>query len=116
MKQQITIKVDSTLKYLNLWNGIFNLTGMEMKVLAALIQAQQSSKSNNLCSKENKKVAADKTGFADYNVINNYVKKFKDKGAIKKVGQNYQLNRLLKPDTTDVGIKIHWIEGGGGNS
>ena len=40
----------------------------------------------------------------------NYVKKFKDKKAIRKEGKNYKLNTLLNTDTKSVKIDIDWNE------
>ncbi len=37
MEQKITINVNSTLKYLQFWNGVFNLTTTEVRVLATLV-------------------------------------------------------------------------------
>tara|TARA_B100000497_G_C7689685_1_gene418933 strand:- start:2851 stop:3183 length:333 start_codon:yes stop_codon:yes gene_type:complete len=106
MEQKITIKVNSTYKYLQLWNGIFNLTDMELKVLATLVDLQVASKEQNLCMSDNKKKAARALGISDFNTLNNYVKKFKDKRAIRKVGKNYVLNQLLNVKTTGVKVNI----------
>jgi len=43
----------------------------------------------------NKKAVAAGAGIKDPNTLNNYIKKFKDKGVIHKVGSNYVLNKLL---------------------
>ena len=88
MNQKITIKVNSTFKYLQLWNGIFNLTDMELKVLSNLVDCSQATNSKNICASENKKAAAGSLGIKDFNTLNNYVKKFKDKGAIRKEGKD----------------------------
>ena len=82
MEQKITISVNSTYKYLQLWNGIFNLTSTELKVL----------------------------GLSDFNTLNNYVKKMKDKKAIRKENKNYILNRLLDLETVKVEVNINWNE------
>ena len=106
MEKKITINVNSTYKFLQVWNGIFNLTGMELKVLAALIDCSGSIGDANLCSPNAKKAAAKMLDIKDYNTVNNYVKKFKDKGAIRKVGKNYVLNQLLNVKTTGVKVNI----------
>ena len=36
-------------------------------------------------------------GIKDYNTLNNYVKRLKDKGAIKKTSNGYELNAILAP-------------------
>jgi hypothetical protein len=108
MNQKITIKVNSTFKYLQLWNGIFNLTDMELRVLAALVDCNQVTQEKNLCTSRNKKAAARALGISDFNTLNNYVKKFKDKRAIYKDGRNYVLNQLLNTDTESVQVNIQW--------
>ena len=49
IKRKITVKIDSTLKYLQLWNGIFNLTDKEIQILAAFIDIQGITNEDNLC-------------------------------------------------------------------
>ena len=95
MNQKITIKVNSTFKYLQLWNGVFNLTDMELRVLAALVDCNQITEDKNLCTSKNKKAAASSLGIKDFNSLNIYVKKFMDKGAIRNDGKKYVLNQLL---------------------
>mgnify|MGYP003109812978 FL=1 len=108
MNQKITIKVNSTFKYLQLWNGVFNLTDMELRVLAALVDCNQITEDKNLCTSKNKKAAARSLGIKDFNTLNNYVKKFKDKGAIRKDGKNYVLNQLLNTNTESVQVNVKW--------
>ena len=108
MNQKITINVNSTFKYLQLWNGIFTLTDMELRILAALVDCNAVTQEKNLCASRNKKSAARILGIKDFNTLNNYVKKFKDKKAIYKQGRNYVLNQLLNTDTKSVQINIHW--------
>ena len=40
IKRKITVKTGSSLKYLQLWNGIFNLTDKEIEILDAFIDVQ----------------------------------------------------------------------------
>tara|TARA_R100000231_G_scaffold118074_1_gene88195 strand:- start:186 stop:533 length:348 start_codon:yes stop_codon:yes gene_type:complete len=110
MEQKITIKVNSTLKYLQFWNGVFNLTSTEVKVLAALVDAAAILEDPSICSAKVKKAAAKVLGLADFNTLNNYVKKMKDKRAIRKDGKNYILSRLLNLDTKKVEVNINWDE------
>ena len=67
--KKLKIKADTTLKYLQVFNGILELTYRELQVLSKLIDL---SKTVDLCS-----------------VIN--------KGAIKKTDNGYELNPLLAP-------------------
>ena len=90
----LKIQVDTTLKYLQVFNGILELTDKELLVLSKFIDLSDTV---NLCSTENKKVVADSLGIKDYNTLNNYVKKLKDKGAIKKTKDGDKLSPILKP-------------------
>ena len=106
MNQKITINVNSTYKYLQFWNGIFNLTTTELKVLAALVDTSNILEDPSICSAKVKKEAAKVIGQSDFNTLNNYVKKMKDKGAIIKDGKNYRLNRLLNLDADMVEVNF----------
>jgi len=79
---------------------------MEIKVLSILVDLQIETGEKNLCASDNKKKAARALNISDFNTLNNYVKKFKDKGAIRKVGKNYVLNQLLNVKTTGVKVNI----------
>jgi len=102
----ITIKADTTIKRLRIWNGIFNLTDKELEILGQLIDVSINNKGGNLCSVENKKKAAKELKISDYNTLNNYVKRFKDKGVVSLKNKKYILNKLLHLNVTDVRIRI----------
>jgi len=106
MKRKITVKIDSTIKYIQLWNGIFNLTDKEVQILSAFIDIQNITEEINFCSVKNKKEVSRIVGIKDYNTLNNYIKRFKDKGAIRKKDSNYKLNPFLNPETDSVEITI----------
>jgi hypothetical protein len=106
MKKKLTIKISSTYKYLQVWNGIFNLTNKELEVLSVLIDIQDISKEDNISSMSNKKEVAEKLLIKDPNTLNNYIKKFKDKGVLKVKDNNYTLNNLLDPNTDTVEINL----------
>jgi hypothetical protein len=106
IKRKITVSIDSTYKYLQIWNGIFDLTNKELSILAQFIDVQIIKEENNLCSVGNKKDVARILGIKDPNTLNNYIKKYKDKGAVTKTGGIYKLNPMLTPDTEVVEITI----------
>ena len=106
INKKITINIDSTLKYLQLWNGIFNLTDKEMEILAAFIDIQTITSEENLCSVKNKREVARIVGIKDYNTLNNYIKRFKDKKVMQKSDGNYNLNTFLNPETNSVTVNI----------
>ena len=66
-KRKITVNIDSTLKYLQLWNGIFNLTDKGLQILSAFIDVQDITDEVNLCSVRNKKEVARIVGIKDHN-------------------------------------------------
>ena len=105
-KKKITVDIDSTLKYLQLWNGIFNLTDKGLQILSTFIDVQNITEEVNLCSVKNKREVARMVGIKDYNTLNNYIKKFKDKRVITKANNNYSLNSFLNPETDSVTVNI----------
>ena len=106
-KRKITVNIDTTYKYIQLWNGIFNLTEKWLQILAAFIDVQIITEEQNFCSVKNKKEVARIVGIKDYNTLNNYIKRFKDKGVVSKKDNNYKLNNLLNPSTSSVEITIN---------
>ena len=107
MKRKITVTIDTTYKYVQLWNGIFNLTEKGLQILSAFIDVQIITEEDNFCSVRNKKEVARIVGIKDYNTLNNYIKRFKDKGVVSKKDNNYKLNNLLNPSTSSVEITIN---------
>ena len=105
-KKKITVNIDSTYKYLQIWNGIFNLTNKELRILSAFIDVN-NKESINLCSIPNKKKVAEVVEIEDYNTLNNYIKRFKDKGAMIKKKNAYSLNPFLNPNTDKVEVTIN---------
>jgi hypothetical protein len=109
-KKRITVKIDTTYKYIKLWNGLFNLTKKELEILSAFVDANRAFKKKvkNACNVDIKKIVAANLGIEDYNTLNNYVKRFKKKGVIIKKGKYYSLNKLLDPETSSVEILINY--------
>tara|TARA_R110002167_G_scaffold291755_1_gene496546 strand:+ start:245 stop:577 length:333 start_codon:yes stop_codon:yes gene_type:complete len=109
IKRKITVNIDSTLKYLQLWNGIFHITDKGLQILATFIDVQSITEEVNLCSVRNKKEVARIVGMKDHNTLNNYIKRFKDKGAMLKNMNTYKLNPFLNPNTESVEVIINRI-------
>tara|TARA_R100000742_G_C4251694_1_gene69956 strand:+ start:631 stop:960 length:330 start_codon:yes stop_codon:yes gene_type:complete len=104
--KSVTIKANTTYKYLQLWNGIFNLTEKELKILSHFIDLRDSIEGSNLCGIDNKKEVAKILDIKDPNTLNNYVKRFKDKGVVRKVNNTYLLSKMLDPTTEQIIINI----------
>lgn len=106
-RRKITVKINSTLKYIQLWNGIFNLTNKEIEILSHFIDVNHIKEEENVCSASNKKDVAALVGIKDYNTLNNYIKRFKDKQVmIKTKTGNYIVNPFLDTTTTNVEVII----------
>ena len=87
------IKVDSTLKYLQVFNGILELTNKELEVLSLLIDLGEG---DDLCSMGNKTIVAKQMNIEDPNALNSYVKRLKDKKAIIQTKDGYKLNKAIQ--------------------
>lgn len=99
--RKINIKPNTTLKFLQVFNGILELTDTELRVLANLID---SSETVNLCSPANKKKVAELMNIKDHNTLNNYVKRLKDKNAIVLTKNGYALSPLLRREDVQINI------------
>ena len=108
-KRKITVNINTTYKYVQLWNGIFDLTNKELSILSSFIDVNNITEEVNICSVKNKKQVANMVGIKDYNTLNNYIKRFKDKGAMLKNMNTYKLNPFLNPDTESVEVTINKI-------
>jgi hypothetical protein len=91
--KSIKISPKTTVAFLQVFNGILNLTDTEMNVLAALIDLRETV---NLCSTINKKKVAKILDIKDFNTLNNYVKRLKDKKAIIETKDGYEIHPILK--------------------
>tara|TARA_Y100001973_G_C5140930_1_gene302876 strand:+ start:315 stop:659 length:345 start_codon:yes stop_codon:yes gene_type:complete len=106
-RRRITINADTTLKYVQVWNGIFNLTNKELEVLSLFIDIHKTVDIRNICHNKIKQVVAAKLDIRDANTLNNYIKKLKDKGAIRKVESIYVLTPILNPNIKTVEVNIN---------
>lgn len=103
---KITLNLNSTSKYVTFWNSIFKLTSSEMSVFLDFIAV---SNEHGLCTIEAKKAVAINRGIEDYNTLNNYVKKLKDKKAIELKNGRYFLHKILENKKV---IKLTVVRGG----
>ena len=100
-QKKIKAKADTTFKYLQLLNGILKLTDMEMQVLADFIdrhkKLQEVGLDINPFSTDNKKKVAELRGREDFNTLNHYIQKLRDKGAIVPTKDGYRILDILIP-------------------
>lgn len=100
----IRINTDTTFKYVQIFNGILELTQKELAVLAELIDVGDPK---DLCSIETKRQVSANVGLEDFNTLNNYIKRLKDKGALIKKGNKYSpVPYLIPKSKTTINI-IH---------
>lgn len=99
--RKFNIKTDTTLKFLQVFNGILELTDTELRILASFID---NGETVNLCSPANKKKVAEVMEIKDHNTLNNYVKRLKDKGAIVQTKNGYELSPLLKKEQVQINV------------
>ena len=107
--KQITVPINSLRDYIELFNGIFELTKSEINVLTEFLRIKlsldKSGKDVNAFSTEMKKRVAKKLNRDNFNSLNTYIKRLKDKGAIKPTNEGYSIHRILIP-TNDNKIQI----------
>ena len=94
-KRKITVNIDTTYKYIQLWNGIFNLTDKELTILSSFIDVNSITEEVNMCSVRNKKEVSSMVGLKDY------------KGALVVSNNTYKLNTFLTPDADAIEILIN---------
>ena len=99
MSRRVNIPVKTTYQFLQVFNGILELTDKELQVLSSFIDTGETV---NLCSPKAKKQVADNLGVKDPNTLNNYVKRLKDKGAITRTSKGYKLSKLLQSSGSGV--------------
>jgi len=110
MKKKVSIKVNSTINYLKIFNGMFNLTDKEILILSKFIDMHNELKKINIdvFSAEIKKKIADDLEIEDFNTLNIYIKRLKDKHAIRKKEGSYQINPLLLKNDNEQGVEFIW--------
>lgn len=105
MEKKFRIPVKSTEAYISIFNFIFNLTKVEIQILAAFIDIYSDlsrlSININPFSTEIKKKVAEKLGREDFNTLNNYIKILYEKRAIQKTNIGYEINKILIPVNED---------------
>ena len=99
MSRRVNIPVKTTYQFLQVFNGILELTDKELQVLSGFTDTGEAA---NLCTPKTKKQVAESLGVKDPNTLNNYVKRLKDKGAITKTAKGYQLSKILQ--SSDSGV------------
>ncbi len=92
LNSKLKVKTDNVLQYLQVFNGIFNLTDKELEILALFVEFGDK---NDLCNIDSKKSVAKTMNIEDPNTLNSYVKRLKDKKAITQSNNKYKLSDIL---------------------
>jgi len=90
---------------------MLNLTEKEIIVLAAFIDKHKELEEHEIdvFSAPVKKQIAKSLDMEDFNVLNNYIKAFKDKGAIRNVKGNYVFNPVLIRTDEEEGVFFQYV-------
>jgi len=110
-KKIVKITLRNTKQYLRVLNGMFNLTDKELTVLAAFIDKLEQLRGTGIdvFSAEVKKQVASELDIDDFNTLNVYIKRLKDKNALRYDG-SYRINPLLIKKKDEEGVFFKWQE------
>jgi hypothetical protein len=93
--------------YLEVLNGLLKLSNKELKVLEAFLQTSTTDP----CTHEFKEAVVKKCAMKNVAVLNNYIKKFKDKGVLLVNGIGlYSYNPVLDPENFRNGLCFKFIK------
>jgi len=97
----LKVPAKTILQYLQLFNGLFELTTKELEVLAAFVTLHLHLKKTgvlaNAFSSDMKKKVGETLGFDNWNHLNVYIKQLRDKRAIRKIPGGYEIHPFLIP-------------------
>ena len=104
--KRIKVPINSIRDYIELFNGLFGLTESEIEVLSEFIRMdlslQNSGKDDvNPFTTDIKKRVAENLERDNFNTLNTYIKRLKDKKAISPTNEGYEINRILIPTNDD---------------
>jgi hypothetical protein len=99
--------------YVQLLNGIFQMTNMEMTVFMYLLKASIALRGEDQTAfdPDTKKDIAKEMGREKHHFLNGYIKSLKEKGALipKKTTGQYRINPLLNPKgESAINIELDW--------
>jgi len=107
----LTIRIKEGTSYINAYleilNGLLKLSDKELKVLETFLAVNTKEP----CSPEVKAIVVQKCEMKNVAVLNNYIKKFKDKGImnVNKFGI-YSYNPILDPENFRNGLAFKFVD------
>ena len=92
-------------EYVNILNGLLQLSGKEMEVLSLLLEIEMTrppilGKKQDILSTDNRRALMDATGI-NKNNLSMYIKVLKDKGIIREDNNGHYINTMFIPDIKD---------------
>lgn len=110
--KKLKLKIQSYYNYIQIFNGYLNLTHQEIRVLSefcriycSYIDGGETEFTPNVFSRDVKAQVSRKLGYTSPDSLNNYIKAFKDKGAIKPMQNSdttgYYIIPMLVPGNED---------------
>ncbi len=98
-KLSFRVRLVTTAQYIKFFSGPYSLTDKEIIILANLINAE-----GEICSKENRE-ATSKVMDISKMVLNTYIKRLKDKKALRFTDGKYELSKIFqRHDSVDITI------------
>lgn len=99
--KKIPVKLSNFKNYISLFDGIFGLTDKEKEVLVGFIKMKifldNKDIDENPFNADRKKQVAKMLGRDNFNTLNNYIMRLKNKQAISKVEEGYEISPVLMP-------------------
>lgn len=112
MKKVVNVRINSVRQYVTILNGLFNLTSREIDVLAKFIEKYLILKDTGISvfSLDVKKQVASELGIDDFNRLNVYIKKLKDKRALIPTKDGYKIRPILLLEDQMNSVEFRWQE------
>lgn len=99
--KKIPVRIKNFKNYVSLFDGIFDLTDKEKEVIVGFIKMKifldNQEIEENPFNADRKKQVADMLGRDNFNTLNNYIMRLKNKKAISKVDEGYEISPVLMP-------------------
>jgi hypothetical protein len=100
-------------KYVKLFASFYNLSDKEIEVMSSFMELKDQlinqKLSINAFSTFGKKEVASKLGIKNFNTLNNYIKRLKDKEVINSVDDGYEFDSLFCISSKqNINVKMLW--------
>jgi hypothetical protein len=100
-RKVLRVPAKTAIQYLQLFNGLFEMTGKELEVLAAFVTLHlallKTGVPVNAFAAEMRKRVAKELAMADSSHLNVYIQRLRQKKAVEKIPGGYLIHPLLIP-------------------